>query len=426
MPGASVGAQAAGCFMGGIMRRHLPGFQQIANLNIANKLGLIVIVLAVPICALLFVQYQDRQDATGRAESESRGLDYVSSVMPFLREVQLHRGLSQRFMAGDAPSKANMERTAAEADAALAAITASDKKWGAKMGTTDLVAFLNTEWPKARDELSNPELSNQLHTSVIEFGVFPLISTVATESNLVLDQDLDTRSVIVALTESLPRLTESLSLSRSYGTSTLIARQGVSATEGQKMYLAGQVSLANFHAAEMTRQLETAMAANPTFEQELRPIVARAQTSRTAYSDAVRNQLLDAGTLSPTAAEGYFLLGGSAIDLSNQLLATAQVVLDEEFKARSDAAAADFALYGTGGLIGIVLALGLAVFVSATITRPMTHLAEVADRMSLGELDVDIDVEGTNEIGQLAESLRRMQASLRSAIERLRQRRNAA
>ncbi len=46
--------------------------------------------------------------------------------------------------------------------------------------------------------------------------------------------------------------------------------------------------------------------------------------------------------------------------------------------------------------------------------------------MSLGELDVDIDVEGRSEVGQLAESLRRMQASLRSAIDRLRQRRAAA
>ena len=73
-----------------------------------------------------------------------------------------------------------------------------------------------------------------------------------------------------------------------------------------------------------------------------------------------------------------------------------------------------------------MLALGLALFISTTITRPMTHLAEVADRMSLGELDVEIDVTGDNEIGQLAESLRRMQSSLRSAIERLRQRRTAA
>ena len=128
----------------------------------------------------------------------------------------------------------------------------------------------------------------------------------------------------------------------------------------------------------------------------------------------------------PTGAEGYFLLGGSAIDHSNLLLSTATESLKADFDARADAARQDFAVYGGAGVIGIVLALGLALFISTTITRPMTHLAEVADRMSLGELDVEIDVTGDNEIGQLAESLRRMQSSLRSAIERLRQRRTAA
>lgn len=46
--------------------------------------------------------------------------------------------------------------------------------------------------------------------------------------------------------------------------------------------------------------------------------------------------------------------------------------------------------------------------------------------MKLGELDVEIPVEGRDEVGQLAESLHRMQASLRAAIERLRARRAAA
>ena len=120
------------------------------------------------------------------------------------------------------------------------------------------------------------------------------------------------------------------------------------------------------------------------------------------------------------------MLGGSAIDLSNELLTSAQEALQADFDARSDAARQDFATYGSAAAIGIIIAIGLAIFISATITRPMTHLAEVADRMSLGELDVEIDIEGDNEIGQLAESLRRMQSSLRSAIERLRQRRVAA
>lgn len=408
------------------MRRQLPGFSHLANLGIATKLGLIVIVLAIPICALLFVQYQDRQAATSQAESESNGLDYISAVMPFMREVQIHRGLVERVLAGDEAAVANMDRSAQEADKALAAITEMDKKWGSDFETRELVAFLNTEWPRARDARTSTNESNALHNSVISQGVFPLISTVATESKLVLDPDLDNRNVIIALTETLPRLTEALSQMRGVGAGALLSRRNLEATNDQKQFLAGQMALARFHSEQLSVQLESAMAENGRFEADLRPILTRSNTSRTVFFDNTRDTIITATSLSPTAAEGYFLLGGSSIDLSNQLLTSAQEALQADFDARTDQARTDFATYGTAAGIGIVLALGLAVFISATITRPMTHLAEVADRMSLGELDVEIDVEGDNEIGQLAESLRRMQASLRSAIERLRQRRMAA
>ena len=74
----------------------------------------------------------------------------------------------------------------------------------------------------------------------------------------------------------------------------------------------------------------------------------------------------------------------------------------------------------------IGIAFLLVIVIAASITRPISQLVEVADRISLGELDAEIDISGANEVGQLAESLRRMQTSLRSAIERLRTRRAAA
>lgn len=76
-------------------------------------------------------------------------------------------------------------------------------------------------------------------------------------------------------------------------------------------------------------------------------------------------------------------------------------------------------------LVGLVLAALLVTVLSRLITGPIGRLAEVSNRMSLGELDVQIDVHGKDEVGQLADSLRRMQASLRAAIERLRARRAA-
>lgn len=76
-------------------------------------------------------------------------------------------------------------------------------------------------------------------------------------------------------------------------------------------------------------------------------------------------------------------------------------------------------------VVGLLMAALFVIVLSRTITRPLGSLADVANRMSLGELDVAIGVEGNDEVGQLAESLRRMQASLRAAIERLRARRAA-
>lgn len=408
------------------MRRHLPRFSPIANLGITSKLALIVVVLALPIAALLVVQYQQRTDEQSQANAEADGLDYVSAIIPFLREVQVHRGLVQRVLSGDEFSRDNMVRTAAAADSALAAINELNARHGRDFKTTSLVQFLNAEWPKVKETQVSAFESNEAHTRLIQQGIFPLLSTVSIESKLVLDPDLDSRSVIVALTDSLPRLTEALSQSRSFGTAALISRAGLPPTDEQKQFLMGQMSITAAHADALTRSLETAMAANPDFEQSLRPIVRRAETSRSVFADSTMSGIIDTDALSTTGAEGYFLLGGSAIDFTNQLLASAQETLDAQFQERSDAAQREFITYGSAAVMIVVFALALAVFISATITRPLKHLAEVADRMSLGELDVEIDVESSNEVGQLAESLRRMQASLRSAIERLRIRRAAA
>ncbi len=69
------------------------------------------------------------------------------------------------------------------------------------------------------------------------------------------------------------------------------------------------------------------------------------------------------------------------------------------------------------------LAAVIGIFIGRTISNPLLQLARVADRMSLGELDAKIDLGRRDEIGVLAESLSRMQASLRAAMERLRSRR---
>jgi methyl-accepting chemotaxis protein len=71
----------------------------------------------------------------------------------------------------------------------------------------------------------------------------------------------------------------------------------------------------------------------------------------------------------------------------------------------------------TGGVVLI-----LALLMARTITRPILHLARVADRISTGQLNAKIEMSRKDEIGVLINSIRRMQRSLILAIRKLRER----
>jgi len=108
-------------------------------------------------------------------------------------------------------------------------------------------------------------------------------------------------------------------------------------------------------------------------------------------------------------------IGASGLDASK--------AAETDIKDTTESAIRTVLLYT---VMGALLAALMVVVLTRTITGRIARLVEASNRMSLGELDVAIPVEGRDEVGQLAESLHRMQASLRAAIERLRARRAAA
>jgi len=73
--------------------------------------------------------------------------------------------------------------------------------------------------------------------------------------------------------------------------------------------------------------------------------------------------------------------------------------------------------------VTIVLVLLIAWISAKAIVTPIKKLTEVAERMSLGDLNMKINVPSTDEIGFLAQAIKRMQTSLYLAMDRLRQKR---
>jgi methyl-accepting chemotaxis protein len=75
-------------------------------------------------------------------------------------------------------------------------------------------------------------------------------------------------------------------------------------------------------------------------------------------------------------------------------------------------------------LVIAVLSVTLAAWLCGrAVVRPLRRLTDVANRISLGELDTEIPLSRKDEIGDLARAIARLQTSVRLSLQRLRSRR---
>jgi methyl-accepting chemotaxis protein len=96
-----------------------------------------------------------------------------------------------------------------------------------------------------------------------------------------------------------------------------------------------------------------------------------------------------------------------------------QQAKDEAFQSLTEAQRYAMILFGATFIVVVIIAL----LASRAIVKPIRTLTDAANRISVGELGVEIKAKSGDEIGDLAEAITRMQDSIRLSIERLRRRR---
>jgi methyl-accepting chemotaxis protein len=112
----------------------------------------------------------------------------------------------------------------------------------------------------------------------------------------------------------------------------------------------------------------------------------------------------------------YFLVALTFIDDYTQPML--------ELETRAQIMTAKTRNVGLGILGATILIIGLLVSLyGMRLSNSIAHLTDVAERISIGELDAKVGISSTDEIGRLAEAISRMQDSLNLSIQRLRRRR---
>ena len=76
--------------------------------------------------------------------------------------------------------------------------------------------------------------------------------------------------------------------------------------------------------------------------------------------------------------------------------------------------------------MGLVILLGASLVITSGIVRPLRKATDLAHAVSNGQLDVDVEVGGRDEIGRLEAALQEMVRTLRANISEIRKQQTLA
>lgn len=196
-------------------------------------------------------------------------------------------------------------------------------------------------------------------------------------------------------------------------------------SEGMQRYTAAEFAAATGYALDPTDAARTQIQQAPllfeTWRQvayaaggpDDRVIIDRVQKAFAEF-DTSANAMLEATDLSRRARDTFVKSTGSFILLIDQMVQEDAQKLNAAHEDTDQAIASTRMLYIGGAAIAFALAGVLGLWMSTSITRPLVELRDAADRISRGEMEgVEINVQSNDEIGELAQSFKRMLASIR-------------
>jgi methyl-accepting chemotaxis protein len=368
--------------------------------------ALAAVMCAVPLVQL--VQYKNSEISV--AQAEDAGLDPVRSAVALQRQVQAHRGLSGLVLNGKA--EADTDRRARQAEVNSQAVKLQEQlgKLGYAKAAEETKAW-KSAWDKLGTQVDSrstkPADSFAAHTDLINRNI-SLIDRVADVSGLSLDPVAETYYVMTAVVDHLPRLAEVTAAVRGNGTA-LLAGGEVSASG--RADLVAEMRNAEYLYHRATDQIQKAIEINPGLAKSLGGAIAANKAEVDRFFALVQTQLL-AETQPTVAAADFFKAGTGAVESQYKLLDANSDALNDLLHNRiHDTSQARLVLLvGLGALA--LLAIGLGVAITRSVTRPLGHALDAAGAVADGDLSYQIDSHGNDEAAALLKRFEQMQASL--------------
>lgn len=389
------------------------------NLKIWQRFALVAVAFLVPVGLLLYVAVQSQNYQVAFADQEMKGTAFERPFKKFFAHLLEHRDLAASRQVSEALA-AQAEKAAVDVDDDLKRVEEADRSVGASLGTSDELASLKALWLrlKADAPTMDSEQALEAHNRLLR-AVSHLNITFGNASNLILDPDVDTYYAMDATTFKIYKLMDELSQMRAIGTVALAKPEGLDAVT--RSSLASLATRADDSLNTLNVNMEFGLDASPLFDSTARPALQEATTAVRTYLSGTGARAAR-GERSDLLPADFWASTTQAIAATSKLHDVVLGELERMLQARS-AALKGRRNRDLGLVLGaIALASLFLVLAIRSVTRPVNALRAAAEKISLGEMDAKLPVADKSELGALAESFRRMQTSLATAMEALRRR----
>ncbi len=395
-------------FLSAAMR---PGMRLMAQFPLGLKMALMALAMMVPLGVLLLSQGLAWRADTAFVQDELEGARAVPSVYGVMVALQVHRGLTQRLLAGDGGVQDELARAKARLGSAVQALDRS---------AASLQRFrLDDAWAPLRarvlaladDRAAMPaHESFAAHTDLID-ATQRLLELGAERSRLLLDPEMLSFTLMDLTIERLPQWLEALGQARGHG-AALLAQGEIGKTE--RIAMQARVRTLKVQLRHVQNKLDTLVRSGAE-----RPASwEQARLATEQFAEAATRQF-EAERMGGEAPQ-FFEAGTHAIALALRLNDEALAALEAELVRREQAILQHLMLSVAVCALGAAVLGYLALSFYRSFRHSLDTLLQSLDALAAGRLSQCVPTHGRDELAQVGRSVETMGERLSAMVSEIR------
>ncbi|SDG32208.1 HAMP domain-containing protein [Paenibacillus sp. cl6col] len=384
----------------------------LSRLKYGQKFMLISVLFIIPIIVLLYEWNATQQTQINFIRGEQAGVEQISEIMPFMLQVQQQRGLINGYLNGNKEAKSTIEAKLQEIAQLIEHIEAKFRKENLPQ-SYEKWASIHREWIELRDSYESLKASDSFvrHSKLVE-QIEELIVNSADESELSLDNEINSYYLMRLVVQELPALIENSAFIRGTGNGILASR---TLTDELKIQLLLREYESKTALVSLNKSLSKIAESQSNINVNLVEKGGQVAHNIQNYLVLLEQEIIHKQEMSMNP-DTFFTQGTVAITTADEVFKLAIMELDHILQERID----DYTAERNVTLVIMVVVLLLVVIFYVAFFRSVMDTVSIlkqrAESMAKGDFSQDIVLNTKDELQLVGAAFNEMQRSMNRVL----------